>query len=676
MIFDFLSKSNNKSKNYLGLLLREEDGVAMIMTVKDGHLQIVEKERFNYSNGWENLVEDLDEVLFSLENKTETQATETIFFVYSFLIEEKSHEIKKAYLSKIKNLLKNLELKPLGFIECFEAVSKYKEKKEDLQVTAVLVEFDRTNLGVFIYKVGQLFFSSIISRTDSLIDDLSLALNQAKEKSTLPARIILYNSKDLDDEASKIISHRWSQDIFIQLPKVEIVKEEEVIESLAAIFEEQILSQTKEPVSFEMKEKEVMGFMINEDIKNNSPQEREAVVKKPLKFSLPNFTPFSDWLKNLRLPTNFLRNKITPVIGLVIIFLSLFINEFFFHKASLTVFVPTTPIAKKISLSLSEDEKLDYKVATQTANFSESITTTGKKEVGNPARGEVTIYNLNKEKTFDKGTVIEASGLKFSFNDSVKVASASTTSDMTRMAGKAKVKVTALQIGPESNFDKGTTFKIEDLDPYDYVAKNEIAFSEGTKNNVQTVSKKDHEDLKTAVLAKSGNLEQKNNNPSLLPNEKIINDLTEKALTDLNYSKEVGEEATSVTLTAKAQTTFYIYNKNNLLNFISSEISPDVPGNYILEKKNISYQIDKASIKSSKISIQVSVNAKATKNIDKTKIVNSVLGKDKKDLDQLLKKEYAINGFNFNLKQPLFLPFIKDRLPLIKKNITVTIDTM
>jgi len=675
MIFDFLSTANNKSKNYLGLLLREEDGVGIIMTVKDNHLQIVEKERFNYSNGWENLVEDLDEVLFSLESKTEIQVTETIFFVYSSLVEEKSHEIKKVYLGKIKNLLKSLDLKPLGFIECFEAVSKYKEKTEDLQVTAVLVEFDRTNLGVFVYKVGQLSFSSIVTRTDNLIDDLSLVLNKAKDKTTLPALIILYNSKDLDDEASKIISHRWPQDIFIQLPKVEIVKEEDVIGSLAAIFEEQILSQIKEPVSLEVEEKEVMGFMINEDIKNSLAVE-EVKLKEPFKFSLPNLIPLLNWIKNFRLPANLLHNKVTPILGLLIIFLSLFINELFFHKVSLTVFVPTTPITKKVNLSLGQGEKLDYKVATQTASFSESTTTTGKKEVGNPARGEVTIYNLNKEKIFDKGTLIEASGLKFSFNDSVKVASASVTSDMTRISGKAKTKITALQIGPESNLDKGTTFKIDNLDPYDYIAKNEAAFSEGTKNNVQTVSKKDYEDLKTTILAKSGNLEQKNKGLSLLTSEKTIKDLTKKDLTDLNYSKEVGEEATSVTLTAKAQTTFYIYNKDSLLDFISSEITSDIPSNYILEKKNIAYQIDKASIKLSKITMQTSVNAKATKNIDKAKIIDSVLGKNKKDLDQLLKKEFAINGFNFNLKQPLPIPFIGERLPFIKKNITVTIDTM
>ena len=86
--FNFLNKSSFDENNYLGLLLKENEGIVYFLKVIDSNPSIVIKERFNYTNGWDNLLEDIDEVLYRLELKGYKSPDSSIFFVYSNLIDK------------------------------------------------------------------------------------------------------------------------------------------------------------------------------------------------------------------------------------------------------------------------------------------------------------------------------------------------------------------------------------------------------------------------------------------------------------------------------------------------------------------------------------------------------------------------------------------------------------
>jgi len=299
MKLPFLSK-NKVVSNYFGLLLKEDQGIALIIKKERVAATVVDSERFSYSNGWEHLIEDVDEVLFRLESKHNLRLEESIFFVYSHLVDEKTGQIKKSYQSVIKNLAKNLELKPLGFIDCREAVAKFLAKKEEMELTAILIELDQTNAGIFVYKVGQSVFDKVVARTDNLIDDLNSVFQEVKGKLLLPARIVLYNSKDLDFAVTRILSHRWSSDLFIQLPKVEVIQEKEILVSLVDAFNQQTKEEKEEPVvSRTVKTK--TGFLIDEDIKETEG-ESPPIIKKEISFSgIKNFESFINCFQGSRL---------------------------------------------------------------------------------------------------------------------------------------------------------------------------------------------------------------------------------------------------------------------------------------------------------------------------------------------------------------------------------------
>ncbi len=85
----------------------------------------------------------------------------------------------------------------MGYIECYEAVSSYLVEKEQTPLTAILIELDITQLTILIYKGGRLSYRQVLPRSDNIISDLVTGFEELKGSSLLPARIILYNSKDL-----------------------------------------------------------------------------------------------------------------------------------------------------------------------------------------------------------------------------------------------------------------------------------------------------------------------------------------------------------------------------------------------------------------------------------------------------------------------------------------------
>ncbi|EKE15188.1 MAG: hypothetical protein ACD_12C00116G0008 [uncultured bacterium] len=672
MKFPFFSTKANK-EYYLGIFLKESQGIIMIFLKENGRLELIDREKFNYTNGWENLTNDVDEALYKLEKNLDLEIKNTIVFVYSHLVDEKIGDIKPVYLHKIKQLTKALDLKPMGYIECFEAISFYLQKEDQGSLTAILIEIDQTQVGIFTYTGGKIDSKKILGRTDNIIADLTEGFEEIRKKSILPARIIIYDSGNLDDTATKILSHRWSSNYFIQIPKVDIISEDEVINSLMNIFGEQIKNEaSSEAFPFgqhsedkSKNKKENFGFMINEDIGEKALYQKENILpqtdwKNKFKKSTDKFINF---FRVKSRPGNFKMNfsgKIFMVAGILIITLGLFINEYFFHQAELTLYLPTQSLEKNIKL------ELDYRESSSSANFSESTTTSGKQEVGDKARGTVTIHNFDdKEKIFAKGSTLQASKLQFLLDTDIKVASSSLTADgSAKLPGKSSGAVTAGQIGVESNLSKSQRFSFDGLSSSVYFAVNESAFTGGSKKQIQTVSKKDQDDLKTSVINKA-----KKEIPSIkvLPDEVIASSLSKVDFDKLSFSKEIGEESEKLTLQGTVNTTQYLYNKKLFLDKVLVMILPEVKGDYKLEKQNISYTINKIIKEENILNIDAKIKASAVIKISDEDIKKSLLGKNESKIKEILKTQYKIDGYNLNIKESL--PFFKNVLPFFSKNI-------
>lgn len=133
---------------------------------------------------------------------------------------------------------------------------------------------------------------------------------------------------------------------------------------------------------------------------------------------------------------------------------------------------------------------------------SDKISTTGKKQVGDPAKGTIVVYNkTNSSKTFSKGTVLTSQGgIKFTLDNDVKVASQSATEEGISF-GKANATVAASDIGADGNLASGTTFTLSGAGANDASAKAEGNFSGGTSKDVTVVTDADQKKLLANLTA-------------------------------------------------------------------------------------------------------------------------------------------------------------------------------
>lgn len=681
MKLPFFNRPSNEGKTFFGLFLKEEKGIGLVMRMENSHVVLLDQEKFSYPDGWEHLTEAVDEVLLKLEQRTKVKLDDTIFFIYSHFIDEKTKEIKKVYLDKIKDLVKKLNLKALGYIESYEAVINYLQKKEELPLTAILIELDHSNLSVFIYKRGELTYAKNLSHTDNLIDDLLMCFMEIKGRFLLPSRIILYNSKDLDNESTEIVTYRWSEELFVQLPRVEIVKEHEVIQGLIGVFANQYGQKVSEAAFTEQKSKEeVMGFVIGGDVeeKKTVPVKSQTAEKSAI---LPkiSFEPLTKRLKNFGMffksAPKIFSKKWTILIGILLIITGILLNEYFIHKANLTLFLPSKAIKKEIELNSSD---ITFDTLEKTVKLIDTKSTTGKKEIGEKAHGSVTVHNFDdNEKTFSKGTSLETSGLKFSLDQDVKIASASVVTingGVVKQPGKAKVNVTADQIGPQGNVSSGKQFKIGDFPTSLYFGLNDSAFAGGSKKEIKTAAKKDLEDLRKSIEAQAKKQKIDLSEDKKSTDSRILNQLTEVVITDEKFDKEVGEEAYAIKLEAKVKIKVYTYKDKALSDVVVKNLAADSEKGFELKKDKLSYSIKDAVKKAGEITIRVDAVGNSIKDIASSEVITIVKGKNRDNIEKLMKDKYEIQGFQLEIEPNI--PILKNYLPFFAKNISLKLSSL
>lgn len=682
-------KNKENNELYLGLFVKEVEVVGFVFEKHGERLELIVDEKRNLTNSWDNLLEDVDELIFSLEQKTKKHLEKAIFFVYSNLIDQNTKEIKKTYIPIFKDIVKHLELKPLGYIECYEAIASYFEKKEQSPLTAILVEIEKSNIGVFIYKGGHKSFSKNILRTDQIVNDLEGIFTDVKDELMLPSRIILYDSYNLHAESSMIISHRWASELFIQHPRVEIVNPSELNKGLMQIFGNQINADdfvvAKEGSALEEK-KDVMGFTIGQEVEHkkevNRVEEIEEAGEEPkgkIRSGRLGILGKVNVLGILKRLGKFGRLGRLGMMGLLFIFLALFAMEYFFHKANLNILFPSKMLSKSVDLSIlvgdSSGQGFQIKSATLSADLSDKKNTTGKRDVGDKATGEVTIYNLTTQSlAFNKGTDLTTNGIKFVLADDVKVVSAQISSSSGDMvSGKSKVKVQAANIGPDGNVGAGQKFTLSGLVDPSFV-KNDNAFTGGSKKQVGTVSKQDIQDLKDSILKKAKEEAVSKLKTSSSSGEELIDTLTDTNLDNIKLSKELGEEASNLTMNASANTAYFTYSPKDVRGYLKSTFKGDIPSGFRLDEDKITFEFQDTKQVKDNISLTILAKAQILKDVAKSDIVNKIVGKRKTEIEKLLKDDFQASGYEIKTSSSLF--FLDYWLPFFKKNISLTVSSL
>lgn len=364
------------------------------------------------------------------------------------------------------------------------------------------------------------------------------------------------------------------------------------------------------------------------------------------------------------------------VIGLLLFF---FISYIFFLKATVVIQIDPKTIEKTQDITFSTKQATDTSqsiIAAQSVSVDEQgsaqTPATGKKEVGDKAKGSVTIYSrISQSKTFSAGTVLSGpNGLKFTLDKDVSVASSS--GDASASPATANGSVTASDIGKESNLPSGSKFTIAGFSEGDVVAKNSDAFSGGSKQEITIVAKADIAKITDTVPKQleekaKGDLQAKlDSGKSLLP--LILGTTIDKK----TFSKNVGDEASSVSVDATVSFDSAAFSKSEVdsfaLTILSSENSDLSPS-----KNSVSYTLSDITEKNGDISATIHIKGFLLPKIDKNSIAQQIAGKSFTDAKETMKKLPQVKDADITLHPPL--PFFPSLLPRLSKNITVEVAT-
>ncbi len=400
------------------------------------------------------------------------------------------------------------------------------------------------------------------------------------------------------------------------------------------VMDDNVVEETNQVVDEELSEE-----IVSEPVIKIAP-------RKPLK--LPSFSLPKISLPHLRFSFKGTSSKLWYLVGGVVAVVALIVYFIWFlPSASIVVRVIPRTLEQDVNLTLSttessinfDDRIVPASVETVTESGEKIIETTGKKTIGDPSKGEVTIFNrTTATKSFPKGTTISASSLKFTLDQDVTVASKSAGSDYVDVPGKATVAISASAIGKDGNLASGTEFTIQSFGKDSYVAKNDNALSGGTSEEVQVVGKDDQKNLAkdltaellTTLTTKAQGSSTVGTGVYLIPDSAKVDSST--------YSVKTGDTAKNLTGSITLKATLLRYQTDNVTTLVNSAIDQAVPPGFVRANLPSTVDLSASSVGEGGSTVQgkAKVQVSLLPVVDKNNLKSLIKGKKISSLESIL----------------------------------------
>lgn len=706
-----------KKEYFLALLIRDEKVTAVIFEELSGKVRVVGKNEAYLSTTFEEAtiedwLESFDKAISGAEEtipqNVETQ--KTIFGVKETWVQDS--KIKKEYLLRLKKASDTLGLLPIGFLVINEAITHLLQEQEGAPVSGILIEIGQRYTTVSLLRAGRVIETKRTASKDNVAQITDRMLHHFTNYEVLPSRILILTDKTDNEKLSQsFITHIWSKSLpFLHVPQITILPKnfdaKAVLSGAISQMGFEFLSTTenqsiKQEVSSNIEEpkeqpeeeqtEENFGFLKGTDIKINTIEEEKEIIpivdetvteiqenkpeKKPLVKIIQSgifsaFKIIKEYLpKKRKLPL------------LILLFFSILLviiaSYIFFVKATVTILVTPKVIEQKQDIIFSTKNPTDVKkhnIIAQAIELDKQGKTTkkatGKKEIGEKAKGSITIYsNLTHEQTFNKGALLTSSNkLVFILDDTVKVASVSGASDGQKTV---KAQITARDIGKESNLPSGVKFTVASFDASEVEAKNETAFSGGTKKEVVVVSKND---IASAIEELINDLEDsaKQEMAQKIDKEsKILPFITNAAFSQSNLDKKVDEEANTFTIEGTVTFESLSYQENDVQQFVKNLLDKDIDPALTLDTTAYTLQDTKKG-KNNDITSTILAKAYLLPKLEKEKLAKDIAGKSFAEAKKETEKIPQISNVQIKLKPNI--PFFPTIMPKFSQNITISIE--
>lgn len=609
--------------------------------------------------------------------EAKTDVSKTVFGLSYFYFEDDSPS--REILDTLKKLARDLALSPQAYVSCAAAINHFLKIEEKVTPNVIVIGAFENFCEVHLLDNNNVV-KSHVERGEVTVGRITQLIESLKEEDkNLPARIVVFGPDEEDSLPQKLAKADWKR-IFVHDPKVHLMGLDELARATAYAQAADILGH--EPVPGErseaaippaasqvdgkeiedeqtVKEPEVVGkgfegdFIEGQDILLESARkafdkeeyavpkedivEVAAVEKNPPTKS--QASKIFDRLTTLAwLPKIFETFKKGPIlkkaaIGLVILVLVVAGASFVLGKTiTLAQVVISTKhqsidgdIDAEVVLGSADEARSEIsgRKITVSESGSQKATATGTEKVGEPAKGEATLFNWTKESiTFPQNTVIVSSGgVKFTIDNEVEIASRSAENP-----GQTNVNVTASDKGESGNLSAGTDFSFQEFDELLYSAKNTNAFSGGQEREITVVSQEDLTKLEKSLYDELSE-KAKNNLKSQVSSEKIVDDAVSIVASRKNFDKKAGEEASLINLDMEVEVSTIVFEEQSLKNVLAKSLEGEVPEGFKARGEDVEIREISAKRQKDNLFLSGSFSAKLIPDFSEDQVKDQIKGK-------------------------------------------------
>ncbi len=632
-------------------------------------------------------------------------------------------DLKEAYLQFLRKMMKEYELEPMAYVSSSLSLTHYLQKIDGVPPTAIMVGID-DNLTVSIVQTGKLLANKIVNKGDNLYETIENTLLSFSDNQSLPSKIILYSTtlsdEKLEKDKDELTAHHWMQRLaFLHLPKIETLKTGVAMQALVVAGASELTADlnvkhsfTSTPIAFSTPsslgrlrttegdnitavDEEESDALIQRNAQSQQMLDASAISEvfeplieeeqKGVKKIKHLFKMLQHKLQKVALPTSLakvtdiLPRGLSPklLIPLVVIVIAV-LGFLFISSAEVTVYVEPRVLTKDADIiadpavtEVNVDKKIiPGSVVSASVDGSDKAQATGRKQIGDPAKGTVVILNkTDSPKTFSAGTaLIGPSNLKFTLDSAVTVASQSAY-DTGISFGQNSGSVTASAIGPDSNLSAGVALEISGQSASSYSAKADSAFSGGTSKEVTVVTSDDQKNLQSSVVDTLKKKAVDQLQGKLTNGQKIIPDALSVTKSDYTFSKRVNDQASEFNLNAKLTFKGTAYSDEDLKSIVSKLIETNVPEGFELNLSDTETQADVSKVeKDGKLVFKAEFKAKLLPKIDAKELGKKIAGKDVASAIEELKGMENVLGADVKLTPAIpglnRLPFLANRIKL------------
>ena len=347
-------------------------------------------------------------------------------------------------------------------------------------------------------------------------------------------------------------------------------------------------------------------------------------------------------------------------------------------RATVTVLVAAVSVDESTNITVDKDATvadptkkiIPGKTLEQSVSGEKTIAVTGKKNVGDPAKGTVTVYNkVTSSRTIPKGTTLTSGSVVFTLDSDVSVASASESIGSITF-GKATANITARDIGANGNLSSGSEFTFANVSSSQVSARNDSAFTGGTSKQVTVISRADQEAL---VKALTDDLVEKAKQQLLTSGqsgERLIDQTIKTQVAEKVFDQELDEEAKELHGKVTITVSGIAISDEDVKAVLMSLVEAKVPSGYRIAPEQTTVSTDKVSIKKDgSISLTAKLTSVALPTIDTEALKGNLTGKNVTQVTEMLRRTTGVAGAEYRF----MLSPTTSRLPLKRNNISVTV---